>query len=79
MAHFKLIFVLIAISCCVSASPIEEKLRELDADIEAGAMEENDKCAKENINECTSQILELVMDDSFPVPETVEDVQGHCK
>lgn len=79
MIHLKLIFVLIAISCCVSANPIEEKLKELDADIEAGDAEENDKCAKEKINECTSQILELVMDDSFPVPETVEDVQGHCK
>lgn len=77
MAHLKLILVLIAISCCVSASPIEEKLKELDADIEAHAAE-NEKCAKEKINECTSQILELVMDDSFPVPETVEDVQGHC-
>lgn len=78
MSHFKLIVVLIAVTCCVSASPIEDKIKELDADVEAHEAEEDEKCSKDKLSECTSKLLEYALDDSFPVPETESDVQTHC-
>ena len=79
MAHFRLIVVLIAVTCGVLASPIEDKLKELDADIELHDAEEEDKCGKEKLNVCTTKLLEYATDDSFPVPETEADVRDHCE
>lgn len=77
MAYFKLFVVLIAIGVCVIATPLEEKMKELDTDI-ADHEAEEDKCAKDKLNVCTSRLLEYALDDKTPVPETESDVQTHC-
>lgn len=78
MFNIKLIVVLIAASYCVSASPIEDKLKELDADVADHEAEENEKCSKDKLGQCTSKLLEYALDDTYPVPETESDVQTHC-
>jgi len=75
----KYLIVVIAVLTVIQGSPapVEDKIAALDeVDHEKGF--EDFACGADKLDQCTAKILELVSDETTPVPTSEDEVRGHC-